>query len=69
MPIPYLLIALLIFLPLAFTFWAIFDIPKRRFSEPKKQMTMFWVVASLPVIGALIYVIAVRPKTEPARDE
>ena len=64
-----LLLMVIIALPLGVTFWAILDIPKRRFPEPRKQIRWLWIVATLPLIGAVFYLIAVRPNTEPARED
>ena len=65
MPPKMLLAILLVMLPLAVTFWAILDIPKRRFSSEKKKLVWFVAVSSLPFVGAVFYVVFVRRHTEP----
>lgn len=60
------LIVIAIFtLPLIPTFWAILDIPRRRFSTPRQKMVWFLVVAGLPFFGAVLYILLVRRRTEP----
>ena len=58
--------AILLILPLVPTFWAILDIPKRRFSSLKKKIIWFLVVSSLPCVGALLYLLLARRHTEPS---
>ena len=58
--------AILLILPLVPTFWAILDIPKRRFSSLKKKIIWFVVVSSLPCVGALFYLALARRHTEPS---
>ena len=61
-----LLVVILLILPLIPTFWAILDIPKRRFSSIKKKIIWFVVVSSLPCVGALLYLLLARRHTEPS---
>lgn len=61
----FLLIILLI-IPMVPTFWAILDIPKRRFSSYRKKIIWFLVVASLPCVGALCYLALARRHTTPS---
>jgi hypothetical protein len=61
-----LLVVVLLILPLIPTFWAILDIPKRRFSSIKKKIIWFVVVSSLPCVGALFYLALARRHTEPS---
>jgi beta-lactamase regulating signal transducer with metallopeptidase domain len=65
MPLKILILALIFAIPIAPTFWAITDIPKRRFQARKQKMIWFAVVATLPCIGALMYIIFGRRSTEP----
>ena len=63
---PLKILAVLVFLvgPLIPTFWSILDIPKRRFSSSRKKMIWFALVATLPFVGAMLYIFFVRPHTE-----
>ena len=65
MPFKLLFVAILLILPLVPTFWAILDIPKRRFSSYKKKMIWFLVVSTLPLVGAIFYIALARRHTEP----
>jgi hypothetical protein len=60
-----LLVVILLILPLVPTFWAILDIPKRRFPSLRKKIIWFLVVSSLPCVGALCYLALARRHTEP----
>lgn len=60
------LLIILLVLPMVPTFWAILDIPKRRFSSSKKKIIWFLVVSSLPCVGALFYLALGRRHTEPS---
>lgn len=64
-----LLVALILFLPLIPTFWAILDIPRRRFSSLKAKVIWFAVVSTLPVIGAILYFSLARRKTQPINSQ
>jgi cytochrome bd-type quinol oxidase subunit 2 len=47
------------------TFWAIFDIPKRRFASHKEKMIWLMTVSTLPFVGAVLYILFKRRHTEP----
>jgi hypothetical protein len=65
MPFKFLLVVILLVLPLVPTFWAIVDIPKRRFATTKKKIIWFLVVATLPFVGAVFYLAIARRYSEP----
>jgi hypothetical protein len=65
MPFKMLLVIVVLTLPLVPTFWAILDIPKRRFSSTKKKMIWFMAVATLPFLGAVFYIAFARRHTQP----
>ena len=65
MPFKILLVVIILLLPMAPTFWAILDIPKRRFSSTRKKILWFMVVAALPFLGAVLYLTLARPHTNP----
>jgi hypothetical protein len=65
MPFKLLLLAIVLLLPMVPTFWAILDIPKRRFASTKKKIIWFLVVATLPVLGAIFYITLGRRHTHP----
>ena len=65
MPVKIVLIVIALLLPMVPTFWAIVDIPKRRFSSLKKKVLWFFVVATLPLLGAILYFSFVRRHTGP----
>jgi hypothetical protein len=65
MPFKILLIVIILLLPMAPTFWAILDIPKRDFSSLKKKVIWFMVVATLPLLGAICYITLERRHTRP----
>jgi len=66
MPLKLLILAAIFVLPLVPTFWAIQDIPRRRFATPRKKLTWFAVVSTLPFLGAMIYLLIARRHTQPA---
>ncbi|MFZ2445367.1 MAG: PLD nuclease N-terminal domain-containing protein [Syntrophobacteraceae bacterium] len=68
MPLKILLVVLIFALPLIPTFWAILDIPKRQFSSVKAKLLWFGLVATLPFIGAMIYIFLGRRHTQPLQD-
>jgi beta-lactamase regulating signal transducer with metallopeptidase domain len=57
-----LLLIVLLLLPMVLTFWAIRDVARRSFSSLKAKVIWFAVVTLLPVLGALVYLIAGRPR-------
>jgi hypothetical protein len=65
MPVKILLVVIVLLLPMTPTFWAILDIPKRRFSSTKKKVLWFFVVATLPCLGAILYLTFGRRHTHP----
>ena len=65
MPFKILLVVIVLLLPMAPTIWAILDIPKREFSSLKKKIIWFFVVATLPVVGAICYITLERRHTYP----
>jgi len=65
MPLKILLFLVLFGGPLIPTFWAILDIPKRRFASNRQKYFWFALVPTLPFVGAMIYIIFVRRHTEP----
>ena len=66
MPLKLLILVAIFVLPLVPTFWAIQDIPRRRFATPRKKLTWFAVVSTLPFLGAMIYLLIARRHTQPA---
>ncbi len=65
MPLKLLVFIIIFCAPLVPTFWSILDIPKRRFSTRRQKLTWFLLVATLPFIGAVIYICFVRRTTQP----
>ncbi len=65
MPLKILILTVLFVLPLVPTFWAIQDIPRRRFQTRRQKVTWFLLVSSLPCIGALAYLAFARRRTQP----
>lgn len=65
MPYRLLVLGIVLALPLIPTFWAILDIPKRRFPSHRSKMIWFMVVATLPFFGALCYFAFMRRRTQP----
>jgi hypothetical protein len=59
------LIIVILISPLVPTFWAIFDIPKRRFETRRQKMLWFFLVSTFPFVGAMIYIGFVRRRTTP----
>jgi DMSO/TMAO reductase YedYZ heme-binding membrane subunit len=66
MPLKLLILVAIFVLPLVPTFWAIQDIPRRRFATPRKKLTWFAVVSTLPFLGAMLYLLIARRHTQPA---
>jgi len=60
-----MLLGVIFVLPILPTFWAIFDIPKRRFATNRRKIVWFFTVSTLPCIGAILYIIVERRRTEP----
>jgi|GEM_PF-1396817 len=59
-----LLVVLLFGVPLIPTFWAIQDVPKRRFKSSRRKIAWFIIVSTFPFIGAVAYILLERKKTE-----
>ena len=58
-----LLLGLLLLLPMTLTFWAIVHVAAvARFERPLARFGWLGVVTFLPVVGALLYLAAGRPK-------
>jgi hypothetical protein len=64
MPLQILIVVALFAVPLAPTFWAILDIPKRQFESSQKKMIWFFAVSTLPLIGAVFYILIGRRRTQ-----
>lgn len=60
-----LVVIAILSVPLIPTFWAILDIPRRCFPTPGQKMAWFFVVATLPFFGALLYILLIRRHTAP----
>jgi len=65
MPLKILILVVIFGTPLIPTFWSIVDIPKRRFATHKKKMLWFFLVATLPFAGGMVYILFVRRHTKP----
>ena len=65
MPFKILIVVLILTLPMVPTFWAIFDIPKRRFPTRARKVIWFALVATFPFFGAVFYILFARRTTEP----
>ncbi len=65
MVLQIIILLVLLAIPLIPTFWAIMDIPKRRFATPRTKMLWFLAVSTLPCFGALFYIFMGRRHTEP----
>ena len=66
MPVKILAVALIFILPIVPTFWALLDIPRRRFRSTTQKVVWFVAVATLPCIGAIFYILLARRATQPA---
>ena len=66
-----LLLMILLLLPMVPTIWAIRDVAYRRFPSFKAKVIWFIVVTLVPVLGALVYIVAGRPRggTHPEEGE
>lgn len=58
------LVLILFVLPLVPTFWAIQDVPKRQFRSPRRKLLWFMSVSIFPFVGAVVYILFERKKTE-----
>ena len=66
MPEKIIILLVLLSIPLLPTFWAILDIPRRKFSSTRQKIIWFLVVATLPFVGAMFYIIFARRHTLPS---
>lgn len=65
MPENLVILIILLCLPLVPTFWAIVDIPKRKFPSSNKKLLWMGIVSTLPFFGAMVYILFVRRHTQP----
>lgn len=65
MPLKILVLLMVLALPLVPTFWALCDIPKRRFKSDRNKLIWFFTVSTLPCVGGILYLLLVRRRTEP----
>ena len=66
MPLKIIVLVVLFLLPITPTFWAIQDIPRRRFPNPKNKVVWFLVVSTIPCLGAIFYILFARRHTAAA---
>jgi hypothetical protein len=59
------IVAVIVILPIVPTLWAIWDLPRRRFSSTKYKVIWFAVVATLPCLGGILYILLARSRTQP----
>ena len=64
-PLNMLILFVILLIPLIPTLWAIVDLPRRRFSRTRWKVLWFGLVATLPVLGAILYFALARRHTEP----
>ena len=64
-PVKMLILLVIFLIPLIPTLWAIVDLPRRRFSRTRWKVIWFALVATLPVLGAILYFALARRHTEP----
>ena len=60
-----LILIAIVIIPIIPTFWAIADVPRRRFSSTRAKVLWFAVVATLPCLGAALYILLARRNTQP----
>ena len=60
-----LILIAIVIIPIIPTFWAIVDLPKRRFPSTKSKVIWFAIVSTLPCLGATLYFLLVRRNTQP----
>jgi uncharacterized membrane protein YhaH (DUF805 family) len=63
MPLKILVLTVIFVLPLVPTFWAIQEIPRRRFRTRRRKIVWFAVAATFPCVGALLYFLIERRHT------
>ena len=59
-----MILAVIVAVPVIPTFWAIVDVPRRRFSSTKYKVIWFAVVSTLPCLGAALYILLARRHTQ-----
>jgi hypothetical protein len=64
-PLNLLILMVIAIVPVIPTFWAIVDLPRRRFSSTKSKVIWFAVVSTLPCLGATLYFLLARRNTQP----
>lgn len=64
-PLNLLVLAIILIIPMIPTFWAILDLPRRRFARLRYKVLWFAVVSTLPCIGAALYILLARRHTQP----
>jgi hypothetical protein len=64
-PLNLLILMVIAIVPVIPTFWAIVDLPRRRFSNTKSKVIWFAVVSTLPCLGATLYFLLARRNTQP----
>ena len=64
-PLNILIVLVIVIVPIIPTFWAIMDLPKRRFSSTTSKVIWFAVVSTLPCLGATLYILLARRNTQP----
>jgi hypothetical protein len=64
-PLHLIVLVIILVVPIIPTFWAIVDLPQRRFARLRYKVIWFAVVATLPCIGAALYILLARRHTQP----
>jgi len=64
-----LVVITILIIPIIPTLWAIVDLPKRRFSSPRSKVFWFAMVATLPCLGAVLYILVARRGTQPRKPD
>jgi hypothetical protein len=64
-PLNLLVVIVILILPMVPTFWAIADLPRRRFARLRTKVLWFAVVSTLPCLGATLYILLGRRHTQP----
>jgi hypothetical protein len=55
----------ILIVPVIPTFWAIIDLPRRRFASTKSKVLWFALVSTVPCLGATLYILLARRHTQP----
>jgi hypothetical protein len=64
-PLKVLVLIAILIVPMIPTFWAIADLPRRRFASLTSKVLWFALVATLPCLGATLYILLARRYTQP----